>query len=163
MYNDIFQYKKVNFPRFTFIEQSFQVDGIYNNDLEFMQATFDIVGYRNLYIKPHPRNTINRPFAFGLSKCIDDSVPFELMLLNCSNTDSVFITVDSGSLISSRVIFNSDIKTIFLYKAITGKTHIHGSGEFTEYMNKFTEKYASPNLMIPGSIEEYRCILHHLM
>lgn len=163
IFNDIFKYSPIEFPRFVFVEQSFEVDGIKNNDLEFMQLTFDIVGYDNLYIKPHPRNTIHRPFAFGLSKKLDDSVPFELMLLNNNNySDSIYITVDSGSLISTRVIFEQDSAAVFLYKAISGKSHTHGNDSFIQYMNRFVEKYASKNLFVPGSLEEYRYILTHL-
>lgn len=162
IFNDIFQYTPIDFPRFVFVEQSFQVDQIKNNDLAFLQATFDIVGYENLYIKPHPRNTIHRPFAYGLSPRKADSVPFELMLLNNVRDDTVYITVDSGSLISPRVIFEEDVLTILLYKAITGKSHIHGANEFSDYMDKFVEQYKSPQLLIPGSLEEYRCILLHL-
>lgn len=166
LFNMVFQYQPVEFPRFVFIEQSYQADKIKNNDLAFLQATFDIVGYENLYIKPHPRNTIHRPFAYGLSRKMDDSIPFELMVLNnqySSRDDLVYITVDSGSLISTRMIFEDGRKMIFLYKAISGPTRPHGGKEFSEYMDRFVEKYADENLFAPGSLEEYRCILKHLI
>ena len=162
LFNKIFDYKKVDFPKFVFVEQSFQVDNIKNNDLEFMQITMDTVGYHNLYVKTHPRNTINRSFVYGLSKMRNEIVPFELMLLNCEKNNSVFITIDSGSLISPRVIFDDDIKTILLYKAVIGKTHNHNNKEFSIYMDKFCNKYKSPNLMIPYSLKEYICMLTHL-
>lgn len=163
LYNNIFQYTPIEFPQFVFVEQSFQVDNIKNNDLEFIQATFDIVGYENLYIKPHPRNTIHRPFSYGLSALKKDSVPFELMLLNDRRDDAVYITVDSGSLISPRVIFQEEIMTIFLYRAITGKSHGLGANTFSEYMDKFVSKYAGKKLIVPGSLEEYRYTLRYLL
>ena len=163
LYNYIFQYIPIEFPRFVFIEQSFQADNIKNNDLDFLYSTFDIVGYQNLYVKPHPRNTVNRPFFYGLCASKDDSVPFELMLLNNKRDDVVYITVDSGSLISTRVIFEENVMTIFLYNAIIGKSHIHGADDFFHYMEQFVEYYQSPKLLVPGSLEEYKCELIHLI
>lgn len=166
LFNMVFHYQPIEFPRFVFIEQSYQADKIKNNDLAFLQSAFDIVGYENLYIKPHPRNTIHRPFSYGLSKKMDDSIPFELMVLNnqySSRGDLVYMTVDSGALISARMIFEDNRKMIFLYKAISGPTRAHGGKEFSEYMDRFIEKYADENLFAPGSLEEYRCILTHLL
>ena len=160
-YNKIFDYDAdYKFPDFVFVEQSFPVDRIKNNDFDFMRSTSNIVGYENLFIKIHPRNRTNRSFSYGLSKPIECAWPFEVMLLNCNDEKKTFITVNSGSLISSRVLFQQEIRTIFLYKAVTGAIHYpHSTKIFTEYMDKFAEKYKSTNLIVPQTLEQYEDIL----
>ena len=157
-----FDAKSVNLPQVVFAEQAFQVDKIANNDMDFMQATYDVVGFDNLYIKTHPRNTVNRPYIQGLTKQEDLKIPFELLLLNCDTSKTIFVTVSSGSLISPWVIFDQKLTTIFLYKAIKGGINLPAVDKFQMYLDKFVEKYACKNLYIPNSLTEYKFVLENL-
>lgn len=158
-----FDPKSVNLPQIVFAEQAFQVDNIVNNDMEFMQAIYDVVGFDNLYIKTHPRNTVNRPFIQGLTKQDDLKIPFELLLLNCDTSKTIFVTVSSGSLISPWVIFDEEITTIFLYKAIRGGINLPTVDKFGEYLDKMVEKYKCKNLYIPKSLQEFKFVLEKLV
>ncbi len=162
-YNSIFHYDgSFHFPPFVFVEQSFPVDNVINNDLEFMQATCDIVGYDNFLVKTHPRNTVNRSFETGCSRKVDCVLPFELLLLNSHPDKTVFITVSSTSLISPWVLFGEKPRTILLYKAVSGGINIAAIDQYDIYLDKFSEKYQCRELMIPKSMNEYKKILKRL-
>ena len=160
IYNHIFQYDgSFRFPPFVFVEQSFQVDKVINNDLEFMKTASEIVGYENFLVKTHPRNTVNRPVELGYSRDVDCTLPFELLLLNTQVDETVFITVSSTSLISPWVLFGERPKTILLYKAITGGINIPAIDSYDQYLDKFVEKYACRELMVPRDMTEFKKIL----
>lgn len=163
IYNSIFQYDgSFHFPPFVFVEQSFQVDNVTNNDLDFMQAACDIVGYDNFLVKAHPRNTVNRPFETGCSRKIECVLPFELLLLNSQPDETVFITVSSTSLISPWVLFGEKPRTILLYKAVTGGINISAIDQYDVYLDRFVKKYQCRELMVPQSMNEYRKMLKRL-
>lgn len=164
VFNKIFGFdpKSITLPKVVFVEQAFQVDKIKNNDMDFIQATYDVVGFDNLYIKTHPRNTVNRPFQQGVTKQFDIKIPFELLLLNCNIKNTIFVTVSSGSLISPWVIFDQQIITIFLYKAIKGGINMPTIDKFKMYLDKLVEKYKCKNLYVPESLSEYKHILKNL-
>lgn len=163
LYNKIFNYdSSFSFPKFVFLEEPFYADKIKNNDLELMKIISDEVGYNNFFIKSHPRNGVNRAKKLGLAQQAETPWPFELMLMNSRKKDGVYITVDSGSLISTRAIFEQDVKTIFLYKIIKGPTRNIAVKEFETYMDKFCENYKSKNLLVPQNIDELKMMLNCL-
>lgn len=160
IYNKIFDYdKSFKFPKFVFLEEPFQADKIMNNDLELMKLISNEVGYNNFFIKEHPRNTVNRSKELGLAQQADTPWPFELMLMNNSDVDTVYITVDSGALISTRILFEQDVKTIFLYRIIKGPTRNIAVNEFKLYMDKFCERFKGKNMLVPNTENEFRLML----
>lgn len=163
LYNNIFSYEKdFKLPRFVFVEEPFFADNIKNNDLELMKIISEEVGYNNFFIKTHPRNIVNRSYRLGLAKQKETPWPFELILMNSKNNDTEYITIDSGSLISSRAVFDDDIPTMFLYKIVEGPTRNIAAKEFIDYMDKFCELYSSNNLLVPRSKHELQIMLKHL-
>ncbi len=162
--NNVFGYD-TNFeiPRFVFCEEPFQVDNIKNNDLDLISLISDKVGSGQLMIKTHPRNTINRTAALGLGIQKETPWPFEVLLLNNKETDSTFITVTSGSLISPRMLMDISPKTIFLYRLIKGDTHNFGEKEFKCFLNSYVERYKGKNMMAPGSLYELNLLLDLLL
>lgn len=164
IFNEIFDYKKTKLPKYIFTAQCFKEDRLICNDLEFMKAAFDIVGYENLYIKQHPRSVTLGSKQMGLSEDIQLDIPFELLLLNDDLDDNVLISVCSTTLISPKVIFNQDIPIIYLYNAITGSVFLSDSEEnFRKYMDKVLINEKFNNYVIPHSLEHYKRILNHLV
>lgn len=162
-YNQIFGYDgSFHFPPFLFVEQSFPADQVINNDLDFIRAASEAVGYENFLVKPHPRNTVKRSVELGYSQNSTCVLPFELLLLNAKLGDTVFITVSSTSLISPWVLFGAKPKTILLYKAVTGGINIPAIDKYGEYLDKFVLEYGCRNLMIPKSMNEYKKLLNIL-
>ncbi len=163
LYNYIFKYDhSFSYPRFVFLEEPFVADNLKNNDLELMTIIFKEVGYENFFVKTHPRNTENRSKALGIAQQRETPWPFELILLNNIKSDSIYITVNSGALISTRVLLHQDLKTMFLYKIIKGPTHKVACEEFINYMDKFCQKYSSKNLLVPRSYNEFKTMLRIL-
>ena len=160
LYNKIFSYDvSFKFPKFVFLEEPFAADNIKNNDLELMAMISQNVGYENFFIKTHPRNIENRSKKLGLGIQKETPWPFELMLMNNMNEDVTYITIDSGALISTRAIFEKDIKTMFLYKIVKGDTRNIAKQEFIQYMDKFCDIYKSKNLFVPYSEYEMEKML----
>ncbi len=160
LYNNIFSYDtSFKFPKFVFLEEPFAADNIKNNDLELMAIISEQVGYDNFFIKTHPRNIENRSQKLGLGKQGETPWPFELMLMNNMKEDITYITIDSGALISTRAIFEEDVKTMFLYKIVKGDTRNIAKKEFIQYMDKFCELYKSKNLLVPYSEYEFKEML----
>lgn len=160
IYNKIFSYDtSFKFPKFVFLEEPFAADKIQNNDLELMAMISKQVGYDNFFIKTHPRNIENRSKKLGLGKQKETPWPFELMLMNNMKDDITYITIDSGALISTRAIFQEDVKTMFLYKIVKGDTRNIAKQEFIQYMDKFCELYKSKNLLVPYSEYEMEKML----
>ena len=163
LYNQIFRCSgDFKFPRFVFVEQSFQVDRVINNDLELMKIASETVGYENFLVKTHPRNTVNRPVQMGYSRAADCTLPFELMLMNTDLSDIVLITVSSNSLISPWVLFGEKPKTILLYKVVSGGINIPAIDKYDECLDKFVQEYACRELMVPRDIYEYKKLLQTL-
>lgn len=162
IYNDIFQYKMEDIPQYIFIEQSFLIDKVINNDIDFIKKTSEIVGYDNLVVKPHPRNLINRSFEYGIARTNYSKIPFEVILLNIDLSKVVLITVNSGSVISPFVMFEERPKVILLFEAISGSTHPQGNESFANHMRIFCEKYKNSTLYIPNSFNEFGCILNEI-
>lgn len=163
LYNYVFKYDNYfSYPQFVFLEEPFEADNLKNNDLELMGIISEEVGYENFFIKTHPRNIKNRSKILGIGKQKETPWPFELILMNNIHSESTYITVTSGALISTRVLFHQDVKTMFLYKIINGPTHKIACKEFSDYMDKFCSKYASKNLLIPRSNNELRAMLNIL-
>lgn len=158
--NTAFDYDiNFNLPKFVFAEEPFQIDNISNNDIEIIEKISEIVGYNNLFIKTHPRNTINRTKELGLGKQAETPWPFELILLNNENSDNVFLTVTSGSLISARAVLGISPTTVFLYNVIKGQTHNHGEKEFKDFLDAYFLMYKDKNLVAPKSMRELEILL----
>ena len=160
VYNRIFSYDtSFRFPKFVFLEEPFAADNIKNNDLELMTMISKQVGYDNFFIKTHPRNIENRSKKLGIGKQKETPWPFELMLMNNMKENITYITIDSGALISTRAVFEEDVKTMFLYKIVKGDTRNIAKQEFVQYMDKFCKLYKSRNLLVPYSEYEMEKML----
>lgn len=100
-----------------FFEESYFADGIEIGDIELIKQIADIVGTENIIVKIHPRNTINRFSDAGYITNVNTSVPWEIIALNQNFSNTMLMTISSGSSITSYFISKKKAdKSILLYE-----------------------------------------------
>ena len=76
----------------------------------------DIVGKDNLLIKTHPRDTRTLYVDNGFNVDENSSVPWEAIQLSGKFDDKVFMTINSGSVLSGSLMSKNKVKTFYMYK-----------------------------------------------
>lgn len=118
--NIIYQYDKspddYSGVRCIFFEESYYADGIDVGDIEIVDTVAKIIGKDNLMVKIHPRNPENRFERLGYKTNVDTEIPWEIIALNNDFSNTILITIASGSSITSHFISNVSAKmSILLY------------------------------------------------
>lgn len=129
--------------KYIFLEESFFAEGAKLDDLEVVNKIADKVGHKNIMVKIHPRNPINRFEKLGIKTNHDTSIPWEVILMNTDFSDKVLITVSSSSILNPRLIFGQFVKAYSIYECVD---HEHCdsrllSGEMWEIASRLFEKY----------------------
>ncbi len=85
-------------------------------ELELVRSIRDCVGNDNLLIKVHPRDKrmVYEDEKFHVDR--NSKLPWEAIQLNIDCTDKVFITVNSGSVLSVNMLIDPMPKTVFAYE-----------------------------------------------
>lgn len=118
--NDIFQYDAspddYSNVKCIFFEESYYADGIDIGDIDIVEQIANIVGKENMMVKIHPRNPENRFGKLGFKTNIDTVIPWEVIALNSDLSDTILITIASGSSITAHFISGASAKmSILLY------------------------------------------------
>lgn len=115
---NVFELKEVSqkYPqKYIFFEQCFLEDGLAVDDFSLIVEIGKIVGKENLLIKMHPRSKTDRFAKHGYHTMFaEGNLPWEVVMLQHDFSNHVFITVNSGSVISPFIIFEEKIKTFYL-------------------------------------------------
>lgn len=136
-----------------FFEESYYWDNQPINDVELIENISQIVDRKNIMIKLHPRNRINRFETIGYKTNKQVGIPWEIIVMNMNEySKKIFITVSSGSVLSYKLLFGKSYKTIMLYKCLEKEESNINEG-YIKYFEKFKEKY-SDNLYIPKSLTD---------
>lgn len=85
-------------------------------EFELVNKIADLVGKENLLVKTHPRDirTIYQDNGFNVDK--NSSIPWEAIQLSGDFSDKVFLTINSGSVLSGSTMSENPVRTYFLYK-----------------------------------------------
>lgn len=138
--------------KFIIFEDCFFGDGHPIKDYDLFLEIADVVGESGTAIKLHPRNGINR---FEGTKCHAleiSSIPWEVIQMNNTYTDKVFLTVASGSVLASMLYFNESIPTIFLYKVVGGS--FKTKRNYTRYLENICKNSGNEKVYVPETKEE---------
>ena len=84
-------------------------------EIELVKAIRDHVGNDNLLVKVHPRDTrtVYADENFHVDR--NSKLPWEAIQLNINCSDKVFITANSGSVLSINMLIDPMPKTVFAY------------------------------------------------
>jgi len=109
--------------KYIFLEQCFEADGIYINDVDIIDQFAERVGKENIMVKIHPRNTVNRFSERGYKTNTELSIPWEVVLLNQKDlSDKVLMTVSSGAVVSPYILFGINVRAYSIINLLTFST-----------------------------------------
>lgn len=85
-------------------------------EYELVCKIANLVGKGNLLVKTHPRDTRTIYIDNGFNTDKNSSIPWEAIQLSGDFSDKVFMTVNSGSVLSGSTMSESPVRTYFMYK-----------------------------------------------
>lgn len=117
--------------KYIFFGSSRAVDGKSTNETEIVKEIANVVGKENLVIKMHPRDNRDVYTKYGIKVSRNSGIPWEVAQLTWDFSNHVFVTVSSGSFISSCALLNESIPSFLLFPLELGKDK-----EFDQYCKK---------------------------
>lgn len=150
--NEIFNYKNEadEYEKYKFIifEESFCVDKKEKiNDYAMFKFVIDLVGGNNVIIKMHPRNNNKRFQDIKIGK---NNIPWEIIQMNGCFNKSIFITISSGAVLSSRTWLNDNIQSVFLFNCTNTKPRLVNEN-YLSYFHKLYSKDKYTKWFIPDN------------
>lgn len=130
-------------------EECFYTDSGFMDDVPLFYKICEMIGFKNVSIKLHPRNKIDRFSKLGIRVMKNSSIPWEVIQINNDFSDKTFITITSGSVLASMLYFGENIKTIFLYKLLDEKFSL--KEHYEEYLMKLVN-VSNSQVYIPENI-----------
>lgn len=106
-----------------FFEESYVEDGIPVNDLEIVHHLEEKYGKNNIFIKSHPRVSVNRFQKQGFKTNSNTSVPWEVIALNKDLDSKVLVTMTSTAVVNSYFLFQTQAEMIFEYEALRNESN----------------------------------------
>ena len=85
-------------------------------ELDVIKNVAALVGNENLIVKVHPRDSLDRFISAGLNVDKNSAIPWEAIQLGRDFSNHVFLTVNSGSVLSVSMLQERKPKIYFLYK-----------------------------------------------
>ena len=153
--NSIFDYKKFDFTqKYLFFEESFFCDNKGIEDFDLIMNVANIVGKENLIIKLHPRNKEDRFSKLGIKVWDNFGIPWEIYQMNEDYSNKIFLTISSGSILASKLYFNENIKSYFLYNC-TEKMSDMVNDNFLKYLEMLKNNFDMNCITIPDSEDEF--------
>lgn len=131
-----------------------------NEDKELLKIIVDTVGKENVFVKLHPRSTVNRFEDMGVKTNKNTSIPWEVILFNKKFDGKVLITTASSSAFSTRIYFGDNVKIIFLYDCMKNKLKEVRYSKFNDYMNLFIQKYGVDTIFVPNNKDQLIDVLN---
>lgn len=143
-----------------FFEESYFADGIDVPDLDIVEMISNIVGKENVMIKIHPRNPYNRFQKLGYKTNQNTEIPWEIIALNHDFSNTVLITIASGSSITSHFVSDtSALKSMLLYDMKE-----MDRSKLTPTLEVFEKICKSDDYFIfPSDFEDLKRIIHRMV
>lgn len=99
-----------------FFEESYYADGVSVGDVHIVNRISEIIGKENMFIKIHPRNPENRFEKLGYKTNKDTIIPWEIIAMNNDFSETILMTIASGSSITSYFVSDRKAKkSVLLY------------------------------------------------
>lgn len=162
--NDVFAYynlKDLYEEKYIFFESGDAYFEKNDEDVEFIKILAQVVGEQQILIKRHPRCVENRFAGLGVHIAETSAIPWELIQLNRSLDDKVFISTTSAAALSSEIYFGDQCKAILLFEAME-----HPPASVSDVMRKylidFQNKYGKGKLYIPKDKYELEKIVKEI-
>lgn len=143
------EYKSV---KYIFFEEQFSFDNSGVEDYELISKICEAVGKENILVKMHPRNRKNRFLNDEIKTNKTIGIPWEVIHLNRSFENKVFVAISCGSILSSKILFSESVKSILLYKCVN-KCPPLVNEKYEIYIKKLCDLYGT-ELIVPENMEQ---------
>lgn len=162
--NRVFAYVpdlKVSSANVFIMEESFYTDGLIADNADYLlyKKIKDHFPGVSFTVKLHPRSKVNR-FAQAFDCADKTTIPWEVFLLNEDFDDRIFISVSCTSMISPKLLFGKEFRSMMLYK-ICGDSvrQKNGNPYYTAQWQEKLEEVAglysqSDRISVPRTEEE---------
>ena len=121
----IYQCTEMNIlQKYIFFASSSDIDGTPYGETDLVLKIADKIGYENILIKMHPRDSRNVYEKSGISVMKESSIPWEVIYLVSDFSDKIMLTVNSGAFISISALDNASLKGIFLFNIVETNDHV---------------------------------------
>lgn len=139
--------------KYIYFEGSYLADGIDMHEEAFVDLIAKEVGKENLIVKRHPRVLSDRFSERGIRVNQTLGVPWEAVIMSIDLSEKVFITIQSGSVLSPRILLGENAPTYMLYRCTPERPPLVDD-LFDQYMDRFLLKYGASHFYIPENTEE---------
>lgn len=90
--------------------------GIPVGEYDLVCKIAELVGKENLLIKTHPRDTRTIYIDNGFNVDKNSAIPWEAIQLSGNFSDKIFMTINSGSVLSGSTMSDKPVRTYYMYK-----------------------------------------------
>lgn len=122
LYEKVWGRAQIPRERYIFFEEASLQDKYPCNDFELFEIVAEKVGRNNIIVKRHPRNRYDRFTPAGYRVMENETIPWEVVLLQNDISNKVLITLTSGAVMTPQLIFNKPIPSIHLVNMMQGNT-----------------------------------------
>lgn len=131
------------------------------DEVEIFSKVFEMVDSKNLLVKLHPRSFIGK-YDIDKPNILENNlnIPFELIVNEICDSNSVFITISSTASLTPKLLFNKNNPIIFLYKLVDCSMNDRlNFNLFDKFLRVVQKEYPMLPIHIPSSYEELKKIL----
>lgn len=104
--------------KYIFFNECFSVEKRASNDIQILDCIAKKVGKENITVKLHPRMTYGEELyrLHGYNIFADNTIPWEMFVLDANTEKKVLISVSSNSIINPKIVLDKNVSAIYLQK-----------------------------------------------
>lgn len=153
--------QKLNQADIVVMEESLYTDGVMKNnaDYKLYKEIQERYSNTNISVKLHPRTKINR-FDNNFNVLEKSSIPWEVYMLNNSMNDKIFISMACSTMISPKLLFSEENRSVLLYKilsidAVRENGELYFDRDWEECLEKIPTMFSDKEkILVPSNSEE---------
>lgn len=124
-------------------------------DLKLLKVLKEIVPARDMLIKVHPREDKRKYEDLGIDTMEQSEIPWEAVMLNQDFSNSIFITVQSSAVFTSRMYFRKNGTDIYAYQFVEGKNY-QLPDSIAGWIDLYQQKYSKDCVIVPRTLKEFK-------
>lgn len=124
-----------------FFEGAFWGDGMLTNEIRIFMEIAEHVGKKNIIIKRHPRNPVDRFSSLGFHVMPEQSIPWEIMIKDIDLSRKLLISVASFTCYSAQEMYRRPSHSILLYKLLQGRVYFLESPGYKRFFSNAREVF----------------------
>lgn len=139
-----------------FFEESYFADGCEIGDIDILEIIAEFIPKKDIMVKIHPRNSINRFKRLGYTTNQNVSIPWEVIVINRGFDNTFFATLASNAAMNPFFLFGKKIPSYLLFRCVEKPELLRR--EIVEFDERLCSQF-SDVFYIPNNIEEMRNML----